>query len=140
MAARLSIKTYLNLAFAIWLVCVACAFPNGTAASSPSTLINTPIILDRGDQTFVEARVQRPANKRVGIVVMLQGSGCGSEQESFKALVEAWEQKYALMYIAKPGSSLSLEACNDSYLRTNTIQRRVADMQIVIAHLRSQRW
>jgi dienelactone hydrolase len=140
MAAQFNIKTPMRVALFMWLVCLVLALPSISAASPQLTLITTPVTLDRGNQTFVEAFVQRPPDKRVGVVVMLQGSVCASEQESFKALVEPWEQKYALLYVAKPGSSLTVEACNESYLSTNTIGQRVADLQIVIQHLRSQRW
>jgi hypothetical protein len=140
MALQIFFKTCLKIAFATVLVCLAIAFPKNSAASPQPTLIDTPISIDRGNQTYVEAKVHRPSGKRVGIVVMLQGSSCGSEQESFAALLEPWAKKYALLYVVKPGSSLAEEACNESYLRTNTIQQRIADLQIVIQHLRSQRW
>jgi pimeloyl-ACP methyl ester carboxylesterase len=140
MAAQFNIKTPMRVALFMWLVCLVLALPSISAASPQLTLITTPVTLDRGNQTFVEAFVQRPPDKRVGVVVMLQGSVCASEQESFKALVEPWEQKYALLYIAKPGSSLTVEACNESYLSTNTIGQRIADLQLVIQHLRTQRW
>jgi dienelactone hydrolase len=140
MALRVFLARYLKLSFANWLVFFSVLIPNFSAAAGQPTLINTPIILDRGNQTFVEAKVQRPVDKRVGVVVMLQGSVCESEQDGFAALLEPWQQRYALLYVAKPGSSLAFEACDESYLRTNTIQQRVADLQLVIRELKKQRW
>jgi dienelactone hydrolase len=140
MTLRVVFKSYSKPAFAFLLVLFAFFSPSVSASAPQPTLINTPIILDRGNQTFVEAKVQRPADKRVGVVVMLQGSNCASEQDSFAALLEPWQQQYALLYVAKPGSSLTVETCNESYLRTNTIQQRVADLQLVIRELKKQRW
>ena len=94
----------------------------------------------RGDDSKISAYISVPARRKSGVVLFLQGSICNSERENSLRLIDDWRNKYAVLYIEKPGVEWGQESCPDYYLKHNTIDQRLWDIQTVIAQIRKEKW
>lgn len=96
--------------------------------------------LVRPEGSAINYYVERPVAERFPLAVILQGSECLRVSDKFGPYREKLlADGVGVLRIEKPGLHPGVEPgdCPDEYLRTNTPQRRVLDLVMVVAHLRS---
>ncbi|MFM8938795.1 MAG: alpha/beta hydrolase family protein [Phenylobacterium sp.] len=91
------------------------------------------------DGSVIDAWITSRPNGRVPVILMLQGSNCDSDRDSFASLTRPWRDRYVLLYIAKPGTSENAD-CPISYLARNTIGQRLHDVLRIMEKLRRAPW
>lgn len=96
--------------------------------------------ITRSDDSKISAYISVPNKKKTGVILFLQGSICASEREGTLRLFDGWRNKYAVLYIEKPGVEWGQDKCPDYYLKHNTIDQRMWDIMAVISHIRKEKW
>lgn len=124
------------------LLCGPCAAEQvssqGKAIHALPSLKAYPVL--RLDGSVIDASLSVPASRKSATVLVLQGSNCVSERDSLSSLVEPWRNRYAFLYIEKPGLSSTSDRCSAEYLAQNTIDQRMWDILRVVQKLRSEPW
>ena len=124
------------------LLCQPCAAeqvsPHRMAVPALPSLNAFPVL--RLDGSVINASLSVPVGQKSAVVLVLQGSTCVSERDSLSSLLEPWRNRYAFLYIEKPGLTSTSDRCSPEYLARNTIDQRMWDILRVVQKLRSEPW